>query len=60
MMHGRSRRHDHRPSYPYNAGTEQIRFSPTTQTMLAPSAKIKLGCWASCMKGRLYLTKSRL
>ena len=29
----------HRPSHPYNAGTEQVVFSPTTQTLLAPSAK---------------------
>ena len=50
IIHGRSRMNDHRPSYPYNAGTEKIRFSPTTQTMLAPSANKKVGCWASCMK----------
>ncbi|CAN0422214.1 unnamed protein product, partial [Laminaria digitata] len=28
----------HRPSHPYNAGTEHVGFSPTRQTSLAPSA----------------------
>ena len=31
--------YDHRPSHPYNAGTEHVGFSPTRQTLLAPSAK---------------------
>ena len=31
--------YDHRPSHPYNAGTEPVGFSPTRLTMLAPSAK---------------------
>ncbi|CAN0487828.1 unnamed protein product [Laminaria digitata] len=26
------------PSHPYNAGTEHVVFSPTRQTLLAPSA----------------------
>ena len=37
-MHGRSR-YGHRPSHPYNAGTEYVGFLPTKQTLLAPSAK---------------------
>ena len=37
VMHGRS--HDHGPSPPYNAGTEHVGFSPTRQTLLAPSPK---------------------
>ena len=31
--------YDDRPSRPYNAGTEHVGFSPTRQTLLAPSAK---------------------
>ena len=31
--------YDHRPSHPYNAGTEHVGFSPTRQTLPAPSAK---------------------
>ena len=39
-MHGRSRmKQYHKPSYPYNAGTEHVRFPLTRQTLLAPSAK---------------------
>ena len=30
---------DHRPSHPYNAGTEYVGLSRTRQTSLAPSAK---------------------
>ena len=30
---------DHRPSHPYYAGTEYVGFSPTRQTLLAPSEK---------------------
>ena len=32
-------RHDHRPSHPYYAGTEDVGFSPTRQTLHAPSEK---------------------
>ena len=40
IMHGRSRNsYDHRPSHPYNAGTEHVGFSSTRQTWLARSAK---------------------
>ena len=35
-MHGSS---DHRPSHPYNAGTEHVGCSPTRQTLHAPSKK---------------------
>ena len=38
FMHGR-RSYDHRPSHPYNAGTERVGLSPARQTLLAPSAK---------------------
>ena len=39
-MHGRSRMTIAiRPSHPYYAGTEHVGFSPTRQTLLAPSAK---------------------
>ena len=31
----------HRPSHPYNAGTEHAECSPTRQTLLAPSAKLR-------------------
>ena len=31
--------YERRPSHPYNAGTEHVGFSPTRQTLLAPSAK---------------------
>ena len=30
---------DHRPSHPYNAGTEHVGCSPIRQILLAPSAK---------------------
>ena len=36
-MHGRSRMTI--DSHPHNAGTEHVGFSPTRQTLLAPSAK---------------------
>ena len=39
IMHGRSRMYDRRPWHPYNAGTEQVGFSPTRQALLAPSAR---------------------
>ena len=29
----------YRSSHPYNVGTEHVGFSPTRQTLLAPSAK---------------------
>ena len=38
FVHGRSRMAI-RPSHPYYAGTEHVGFSPTRQTLLAPSAK---------------------
>ena len=31
--------YDHRPSHPYKTGTEHVGFSPTRETLLAPSAK---------------------
>ena len=34
---------DHRPSHPYNAGTEHSGCSPTGQALLAPSAKRREG-----------------
>ena len=37
--HDRPSSHDHRPSHPYNVGTEQVGFSPTRQALHAPSAK---------------------
>ena len=33
--------YDHRPSYPYYAGTGHVGFSSTRQTLLAPSAKCR-------------------
>ena len=38
IMHGRTS-YDHRPSHPYNVGTEHVGFSPTTHPLLAPNAK---------------------
>ena len=38
IMRGRSRM-TNRPSHPYNAGTEDVGFSPTRQALLAPSGK---------------------
>ena len=38
VVHGRSRMTIRR-SHPYNAGTEDVGFSPTRQILLAPSAK---------------------
>ena len=35
--------YDHRPSHPYDAGTEHVGLSPTRQTLLAPSAKRRDG-----------------
>ena len=32
---------EHRPSHPYNTGTEHVGSSPTRQKMLAPSAKLR-------------------
>ena len=32
--------YDHRPSHPYNAGTEHVGFSPTRQTLPAPNAAV--------------------
>ena len=29
----------YRPSYPYNAGTEHVRFSSTRQVLLSPSGE---------------------
>ena len=55
VKHGRSRIYDHRPSHPYNAGTEHVGFSPTRQTLLAPSAKRSVRCRASRMKGELHI-----
>ena len=34
VVHGRSLS-DHRPSHPYNAGTEHVGFPPTTQALRA-------------------------
>ena len=34
-----SKSYDHRPSYPYYAGTEHVGFSTARQALLAPSAK---------------------
>ena len=31
--------YDHRTSHPYNATTDKVEFSPTSQTSRAPSAK---------------------
>ena len=40
VMHGRSRMTIwYRPSHPYDVRTEHVRFSPTRQALLAPSAK---------------------
>ena len=40
FVHGRSRMTIwYRPSHPYYAETEHVGFSPTRQTLLAPSAK---------------------
>ena len=40
FVHGRSRMTvDHRPSHPCNAGMEDVGFTLTRQTLLAPSAK---------------------
>ena len=33
--------YDHRPSHPYYAGTEHVGFSPTRQTFLETSAKLR-------------------
>ena len=38
FVHGRSRMTIN-PEHPYYAGTEHVGFSPTRQTLLAPSAK---------------------
>ena len=38
VTHGRSL-YDHRPSHPYNVGTEHVGCSSTRQTLPAPSAK---------------------
>ena len=46
VMHGRSLS-DHGPSHPYNTGTELVVFSPTRQTLLAPSAKRREVCGES-------------
>lgn len=37
-MHGRSP-HDHRPSRPSNAGTQQVKLAPTRPTLCESSAK---------------------
>ena len=45
------------PSHPYYAGTEHVGFSPTRQTLLAPSANRRgelfgeSSCLVSRMKG---------
>ena len=37
--HAWPKSYDHGPSHLYNAGTEHVGYSPTRQTLLAPSAK---------------------
>ena len=60
LMHDGRSRYDHRPSQPHNAGTEHVGFSPTRQTLLAPSAKRNVRCPASRMKGELHPTQNPL
>ena len=52
--------YDHRPSHPYNVGTEHVVFSPTRQTLLIPSVKRNARCLASRVKGELHPTKNSL
>ena len=56
IVYGRSRTAI-RLSHPFNAGTEHVVFSPSRQTLLAPSAKRNVRCWASRMKGELHPIK---
>ena len=37
-FHTRPYSYEHRPSHPYNPGTEHVGFSTTTQALLAPRA----------------------
>ena len=60
LCHGCPQSYDHGPSHPCNAGTEHIGFSPTRQTLLAPSAKQNVRRSVSRMKGELPPTKNRL
>ena len=60
IMHDRSRICDHRPSHPYNAGTDHVRFSTTRQALHAPSAKRNVRCWASRKKSVLHPIQKRL
>ena len=57
IVHGRDRM-TIRPSHPYNPGTEHVGFSPTPQTLLAPSAK-RREVFGSRLKGELHPTENR-
>ena len=48
--------YDHKPSHPYYAGTEHVGFSPTRQTLLAPSAK-RREMFGESPKGELHPSK---
>ena len=48
---------DHKPSHPYNAGAEHVGFSPTRQTLLAPSAK-RREVFGESQKDELHPTKN--
>ena len=48
-MHGRPESYGHRPSHPYNDGPAHVGFSPTGQTLLAPSASVWGAFIMACM-----------
>ena len=55
MMHSRSGMTIAvRPSHSYNAGIEHVEFSPTRQTLRAPSAKGGGGSGCSSVEGRTF------
>ena len=43
---------DHRPLYPYSAGTEHVGISLTSQNLLAPCAKRREVVWLQSHEGR--------
>ena len=62
LCHAWPQSYDHRSSHSYNTGTERVRFSPTRQIILAPSAKRGgvLSHEGRRVKGGLHRTKNRL
>ena len=49
----------HRPSHPYNAGTEHFLFLTDQADIACTNREAPVRCRASRMKGKLHPTKNR-